>query len=56
LLSWVESEFEISMKYTTLYEYTRRNFKTKIITVQDVLEKQCNMFGRIAESATSKST
>jgi hypothetical protein len=30
LLSWVESEFEISMKYTTLYEYTRRNFKTKI--------------------------
>jgi len=30
LLNWVESEFDISMKYTTLYEYTRRNFKTKI--------------------------
>ena len=30
LLGWVETEFEISMKYTTLYEYTRRNFKTKI--------------------------
>ena len=30
LLGWVESEFDISMKYTTLYEYTRRNFKTKI--------------------------
>ena len=30
LLNWVESEFDISMKYTTLYEYTRRNFKTKM--------------------------
>jgi hypothetical protein len=30
LLNWVESEFDISMKYTTLYEYTRRNFRTKI--------------------------
>ena len=30
LLGWVESEFNISMKYTTLYEYTRRNFKTKL--------------------------
>ena len=30
LLSWVESEFDISIKYTTLYEYTRRNFKTKL--------------------------
>ena len=30
LLNWVESEFEISIKYTTLYEYARRNFKTKL--------------------------
>jgi len=30
LLNWVEAEFNISMKYTTLYEYTRRNFKTKM--------------------------
>ena len=30
LLGWVESEFDISMKYTTLYEYTRRNFKAKL--------------------------
>jgi len=30
LLDWLGSEFDISMKYTTLYEYTRRNFKTKI--------------------------
>jgi transposase len=30
LLNWVETEFDISMKYTTLYEYVKRNFKTKI--------------------------
>jgi len=30
LLNWVETEFDISMKYTTLYEYAKRNFKTKI--------------------------
>ena len=30
LLNWVETELGVSMKYTTLYEYTRRNFKTKI--------------------------
>jgi transposase len=30
LLHWVETEFDISINYTTLYEYVRRNFKTKI--------------------------
>ena len=30
LLQWVETEFCISLKYTTLYEYVKRNFKTKI--------------------------
>lgn len=30
LLEWVNKEFEKNMKYTTLYEYTRRHFKTKI--------------------------
>jgi len=30
LLDWVNKEFEKNMKYTTLYEYARRHFKTKI--------------------------
>jgi transposase len=30
LLHWVENNFDISIKYTTLYEYVKRNFKTKI--------------------------
>jgi hypothetical protein len=30
LLHWVETEFDTSIKYTTLYEYVKRNFKTKI--------------------------
>jgi len=30
LLHWVETEFDLSIKYTTLYEYVKRNFKTKI--------------------------
>jgi hypothetical protein len=30
LLNWVATVFGICMKYTTLYEYARRNFKTKI--------------------------
>ena len=30
LLNWVETEFDVSIKYTTLYEYVKRNFKTKI--------------------------
>jgi transposase len=30
LLNWVETDLGISMKYTTLYEYVKRNFATKI--------------------------
>jgi len=30
LLNWVETNLGVSIKYTTLYEYIKRNFKTKI--------------------------
>jgi len=41
LLKWVETNFDISMKYTTLYEYVRRNFGTKIKVARKSHIKKC---------------
>jgi hypothetical protein len=34
LMGWLSTELGVSMKYTTLYEYVKRNFKTKIKTAR----------------------